>query len=144
MLGPNGVRYRGVPLHQLHFQQYLTFSTGTPVHTYYTLTYNTSTVLLVPHYMAPFHLQYIHRIVHTLTFNTSIFKVGTIMISNSIIRTVQNGAFSSNTTYIIQEDDPCPLTKECKGASNCACRMNSLYNSQPDNCSQVLVMIQAG
>ena len=58
----------------------------------------------------------------TLTFNTSIFKVGTVMNASSIAGTVLKPGLCSNTPHIVIHNGSSSLTKISKGAGNCTCR----------------------
>ena len=57
----------------------------------------------------------------TLTGDSSIFRVDTVMNAKWITRTVHKSGFSASTLHIVKKNGSSSLTKEGKGPSNCAC-----------------------
>ena len=57
----------------------------------------------------------------TLTSDTSIFKVCTVMNSKWVARAVYKSGFPTTAIYIVQKDGTSSLTKLCKWNSSCSC-----------------------
>ena len=58
---------------------------------------------------------------HTLTGDSSIFRVGAVMYTKWIRGAVYKSCFSPSTFHLVQEDGSSSLAKEGLGTKNCPC-----------------------
>lgn len=63
----------------------------------------------------------------TLTTDTSVFGVVTVMNANPTVGAAHKYGFIARALYIIKPDGTSSPTKESRGMSNCAYKLNTSY-----------------